>query len=51
MLEYREIPGTNIIEFTIDGGITAEEFDGLLARFTAAVEQQGTVMFRGGVSY
>jgi SpoIIAA-like len=43
MIEFREIPNTNIVEFTIDGKISKEEFDDIIARFEAAIQKHGTV--------
>jgi hypothetical protein len=43
MFEYREIPETNIVEFTIDGKITAQEFDEVIERLEAAIAQHGTI--------
>lgn len=43
MIEFREVANTNIVEFTIDGSISAEEFDDIIARFEAAIEKHGTV--------
>ncbi len=43
MLEYREIPDTNIVEFTIDGAISAVEFDEVIARFEASIARHGKI--------
>jgi SpoIIAA-like len=43
MLEYREIPDTNIVEFVIDGTISAAEFDDVLARFEASIARHGKI--------
>jgi hypothetical protein len=43
MLEYREIPDTNIVEFTIDGAISAAEFDDVIARFEASIARHGKI--------
>jgi hypothetical protein len=43
MIEFREIANSNIVEFTIDGKITKEEFDDIIARFEAAIQKHGTV--------
>lgn len=43
MLEYREIPDTDIVEFVIDGAISATEFDEVIARFEASIERHGKI--------
>jgi hypothetical protein len=43
MLEYREIPNTNVIELTIDGGTSAEEFDAVIAKLTDAIARHGKI--------
>jgi hypothetical protein len=43
MVEYHEIPGTNIVELTVDGKISAPEFDDLLSRMRGAIERHGKV--------
>ena len=43
MLEYREIPDTNIVEFTIDGAISAAEFDEVIASFEASIARHGKI--------
>jgi len=43
MVEYHEIPDTNIIEFVVDGSFTAEDFDSLLPKVTALIEKHGKV--------
>ena len=40
---YHEVPGTNVIEFTIDGKISADEFDELVTKFEDAIERHGRV--------
>jgi hypothetical protein len=43
MLEYREIPDTNIVELTIDGEVSESDFDDTVARLQAAIRRHGTV--------
>lgn len=43
MLEYREIPETNVVELVVDGAISAAEFDDVVARLGAAIERHGKI--------
>ena len=43
MIDYRDQPDNNIVEFTIDGKITREEFDALAGRLEAKIKQHGSV--------
>ncbi|MDH3444934.1 MAG: STAS/SEC14 domain-containing protein [Deltaproteobacteria bacterium] len=43
MIKFREIPNTNIVELTIDGGISAAEFDDIVAKLDAAIQTHGTL--------
>lgn len=43
MLKFHEIPNTNVIELTIDGGVSAEEFDAVIAKLTSAIERHGKI--------
>jgi hypothetical protein len=43
MIEYSEVPETNILEITVDGKVTREEFDEVAARMTAMIERHGEV--------
>ena len=43
MVEYHEIPGTNVLELTIDGAVGAAEFDALIARLEAAIARHGKI--------
>jgi len=43
MIEVREQPGSNIIEMTVSGSVTAQEFDDALAVFTGAIERHGRI--------
>jgi hypothetical protein len=43
MLEYREIPDTNIVELSIDRTVSGAEFDETLANLEAAIRRHGTV--------
>lgn len=43
MIEFREVPNTNIIELTIDGSISAAEFDDIIGKFEASIQKHGTV--------
>jgi len=43
MIEFREIPSTNIVELTIDGGISAAEFGDIIGKLEAAIEKHGNV--------
>lgn len=41
MIRVAHIPDTNILEMEIDGAITAEEFDRVLADIEAAIKEHG----------
>lgn len=43
MIEYREHPDSDIVEFVIDGKVTRAEFDEAAAKFQASVEKHGKV--------
>ncbi len=43
MFEIHEVPGTNILEFVIDGAVTGPEFDDAIARFEAAIATHGKI--------
>ena len=43
MLSYRSIPNSNIVEFTIDGGITRRDFDAVIAEANSKIEDYGSV--------
>ena len=43
MITYYEVSETNIIEVTVDGKITAQDFDELVEKFEAAMERHGKV--------
>lgn len=43
MIEYREIPETNIIEFSIDGKINADDYHNLAEKVLKFIEKHGTV--------
>lgn len=43
MIEYREDPGSNVIEILVDGGISREEFDQIAARLEAQIARHGKV--------
>lgn len=43
MIEYKEIPESNIIEFSIDGKIDAEDYHKLAENFLKFLDQHGTV--------
>jgi hypothetical protein len=37
------MPNTNIVEMTVDGGISAVEFDDIIGKLEAAIEKHGNV--------
>jgi hypothetical protein len=37
------MPNTNIVEMTVDGGISAVEFDDIVGKIEAAIEKHGNV--------
>jgi hypothetical protein len=43
MIECREVPQTNILEIAVDGKVTREEFDAVVARMTDVIELHGEV--------
>ncbi len=43
MIEVREQPNSNIVEMTLSGSITAQEFDDALATMTNAIERHGRI--------
>ncbi len=43
MIELHEVPGTNVLELSIDGRIGAAEFDDLIARMEAAITRHGKI--------
>ena len=43
MLEFKDIPDCNVVEFSVDGHITRNEFDGVVAALNANIEQYGKV--------
>jgi hypothetical protein len=43
MIDFHEVPGTNMLELTIDGAISAPEFDALIARLEAAIARHGKI--------
>jgi hypothetical protein len=43
MIEIREHPDSNIVEMTMSGSVTAQEFDDTLATFKAAIERHGRI--------
>lgn len=43
MIEVQEHPENNIVEMTMYGSITAQEFDDTLAKFKAAIERHGRI--------
>lgn len=43
MIEFHQVPGTNVYELTIDGAISSAEFDSLLKRFEEAIARHGKV--------
>ena len=43
MIQCQEIPETNVLEFTIDGNITEEEFDDLVGIMNQIIEEYGDI--------
>lgn len=43
MIEVHEQPDSNIVEMTVAGSITAQEFDDALAAFKGAIERHGRI--------
>jgi SpoIIAA-like len=43
MIDYREDPESDIIEITVDGGISREEFERIAARLEAHIARHGKV--------
>lgn len=43
MIEVHEQPNSNIVEMTVSGSVTAQEFDGVLATFQSAIERHGRI--------
>ena len=43
MIDYKEIPESNIIEFTIDGKVTADEYHDLAERALAFMKKHGQI--------
>jgi len=43
MVEYREIPNTNIVELTINGVVSAPEFDDITGKLEDAIHRHGTL--------
>jgi len=43
MIAVKEVPGTSISEITIDGRVTAGEFEDTLEKLSQAIERHGTI--------
>ena len=43
MIAYHEVPGTNLVELTIDGKIGEDEFDEVLSTFEASIGTHGKI--------
>ncbi|MFP4061221.1 MAG: STAS/SEC14 domain-containing protein [Halochromatium sp.] len=43
MIEVQEQPNSNIVEMTVSGSITAQEFDNTLVTLTSAIERHGRI--------
>jgi hypothetical protein len=43
MIQVQESPDSNIVEMTLSGSITAQEFDDTLAQFKSAIERHGRI--------
>lgn len=43
MIALHEVPDTNVLELTIDGGVSGPEFDELIARLEAAITRHGKI--------
>jgi hypothetical protein len=43
MIEIQEHPDSNIVEMTLSGSVTAQEFDDTLTRFKTAIERHGRI--------
>jgi hypothetical protein len=43
MIQVQEHPDSNIIEITVSGSVTAQEFDDTLATLNSAIERHGSI--------
>ena len=43
MLDFRSIPDSSIVEFTVDGAVTREDFDAVIAAVESKIEDYGSV--------
>jgi len=43
MLEFRDVPDSNVIEFTVDGHIARDEFERVIAALNANIAEHGKV--------
>jgi hypothetical protein len=43
MIDYREDPGSNVVEITVDGGISRAEFDEIAGKLEARIKRDGKV--------
>jgi SpoIIAA-like len=43
MITFHSVPDSNIVEFTIDGGVSRAEFDNLIAEINSKIEEHGSV--------
>lgn len=41
MIDYREVPGTDLVEIEVDGAIERAEFERIAARLEAAIARHG----------
>ena len=43
MITFTEVPDTNIVEFTIEGEVTKEDFDRVVPQFVAAAKKHSSL--------
>ncbi len=43
MISYRSMPDSNIVEFTVDGDLSRDDFDAVLAEVSSKIEDYGSV--------
>lgn len=43
MLEFKDVPDSNVVEFSVDGHITRAEFNGVVEALNANIAQHGKV--------
>jgi len=43
MLSFRGVPNTNIVELTVDGAVTRDDFDAVITEINSKIEDYGSV--------